>query len=126
MMLPGLLYAADNSDAVNERIPVTAQQMEEHWGIDCSASWASLASGGCPPAAGLPRVLQLCAAIYQRPGDPSAISCPDYAAAAAAHSDCGQLRQLIAAASTCATPTGEAAPAGTVQSQPSTPDISGN
>ena len=103
MIFPVMLYGADRGDAVNERIPVTAIQLEAHWGIDCSASWASLEAGTCPPASGLSRVLQLCAAIYQRPGDANPINCPDYAGAAAAlaSGDCGQLQRIVLASSKC-------------------------
>lgn len=113
LLLPGMLHGAADSDAVNERIPVSPKQLEAHWDIDCSASWASLTAGACPPAADLSRVLQLCAAIYQRPGDDRSSNCPDYLAAgqAAARGDCHQLRQAIAAARECPLANGETAPA---------------
>ncbi|TDG12613.1 hypothetical protein E2F43_13565 [Seongchinamella unica] len=103
LIIPGFLYGADDSDAVNERIPVSATQLEAHWGIDCPASWLALAAGDCPPPPALSRVLQLCAAIHQPPGEPGAANCPDYqaATAAATRSDCPQLQHIIRASGEC-------------------------
>ena len=80
------VYAAGLSDAVNERIPVTRAELEAHWHVDCEASWAQLVSAGvrehaganCGIANGLRGELQLCAFIYQAPGDGKGEGCPDY------------------------------------------------
>lgn len=88
--LPAVAVGAGSvSDAVNERIPVSGAELEAHWGVDCPATWASLgaqveqADGGeqCVVSPQLRRPLELCVFIYQRPGDPVVVACPDYRAA---------------------------------------------
>jgi hypothetical protein len=81
-------FASD--DAVNERPPVTVQQREAHWGVDCAGlrrvilAWAAgRTGGGGQPTADWTGQLRLCAAIYNVPGDATALHCPDYAAALA-------------------------------------------
>ena len=89
LLLAPVAFAADDSNAVNERIPVTKLEMERHWQVDCTASWGQLkqvaqihqGAQGCELASGLLRQLQLCAFIYQPPGSPAAGACPDYQSA---------------------------------------------
>ncbi len=91
-----LLQAGGNSDTANERIPVKKVQMEAHWKVDCALSWAKLierralpGQESCvlPPA--LQQQLQLCAYIYQPPGEQFSHAGRDYQAAA--NGECNQL-----------------------------------
>jgi hypothetical protein len=72
------LLAQASSDAVNERLPVNAAEKEQHWHIDCTASWKQLQSQACAATPGLQRHIQLCSMIYQPPGEPPQHQCPDY------------------------------------------------
>jgi len=83
---PLVMAAAPVSDTVNERIPVSRVELEAHWQVDCGTAWSELeqlaaANGQCVPGARLQRTLQLCAFIYQPPGEEVAAACPDFAAA---------------------------------------------
>ena len=85
-LAPLVMAATPVSDTVNERLPVSRVELEAHWQVDCSAAWAELeqlagATGQCVPGARLRRTLQLCAFIYQPPGEEVATACPDFAAA---------------------------------------------
>ena len=95
--------SAGDSDAVNERIPVHAWQMEEHWNIDCLVSWAKLEEASCAESAHLAETLKLCSIIYQPPGQASAHNCPDYREASRAinQQDCPKLRQILDDAAAC-------------------------
>lgn len=80
-----LLLADSNSNAVNERIPVRKKEMEVHWNVDCATSWATFtelrratSKENCTLPSELRRDLQLCAFIYQPPGEPSSHVGPDY------------------------------------------------
>lgn len=82
-----LLFSAtglteNQSNAVNERLPVTKAEMEAHWQVDCRASWAAIqnrrGTADCRPDAELGQALQLCAFIYQPPGEEPVAVCPDY------------------------------------------------
>lgn len=95
----GALHAG-NQDVVNERPPVTPEQLEEHWGVDCgalrlellasrtvSARDASTAPTHEDARARIARwhaALRLCAAIHNAPGAGETPRCPDYARAARA------------------------------------------
>lgn len=86
------MATADESDAVNERIPVRDHEMELHWGLDCRATWNRLQeliryNHSCAAERGLIRDLKLCSFIYQPPGQRPAVDEPDYAAALAALTD---------------------------------------
>jgi len=89
LLLPAPLVLADSSsNAVNERIPVRKAEMEVHWKVDCAGSWATFvelrdraAGEACTMPAELQRQLQLCAFIYQPPGEEVTHSYPDYRAA---------------------------------------------
>ena len=82
--------ADGNADAVNERIPVTRAEMEDHWQVDCAAAWKHLLAAAAPftkqptttDNCGIPsqlrRDIQLCAFIYQAPGGSPGQDCPDY------------------------------------------------
>ncbi len=83
-----LVLAESNSDAVNERIPVRKAEMEVHWNVNCADSWArveemrSAAEGGaCTLSPELQRQIQLCAFIYQPPGEENTHSGPNFQAA---------------------------------------------
>lgn len=108
LLLAPVAFAADDSNAVNERIPVTRLEMERHWQVDCTASWGQLKQVAqvhqdCEVASGLLRQLQLCAFIYQPPGSAAAASCPDYQAAyrAAGQGDCLALGLLHHSGAEC-------------------------
>jgi hypothetical protein len=111
VLITPVCVAADNSDAVNERIPVSRAEMELHWKLDCNSSWGQLkqvahahqGAQGCEVASGLLRQLQLCAFIYQPPGSPAAGACPDYQSAyrAAGQGDCVALGLLVESAAKC-------------------------
>ena len=83
------VLADSNSNAVNERLPVRKAEVEAHWNVDCQASWAALLDlrskvGGqaCDIPSNLRREIQLCAFIYQPPGEESQHAGPDYQGAA--------------------------------------------
>ncbi len=93
-------WAEDNADTVNERIPVSRQQLEAHWQVDCAATWQSVLTvvedgDDCRLPAALSRQLQLCAFIYQAPGNSHA-NCPDFRGALQSGGDdnCRQLAEL--------------------------------
>lgn len=91
-LLPGILalltlvspaFAADDSSAVNERIPVRKDEVESHWQVDCHELWRQLATSTdtgeyCGLSAGQRSDLRLCSYIYQPPGEQIAEPCPDY------------------------------------------------
>jgi hypothetical protein len=109
MLLTTLAIAQDSTNAVNERIPVTKTEMETHWQVDCANTWVSLQRAvaepadreGCGVTAPIRRDIQLCAFIYQAPGDNSEHRCPDYQDASEylQHSgmaiDCAHLQRAI-------------------------------
>ena len=82
LLLPATGLTENQSNAVNERLPVTRAELEAHWQVDCQANWAAIknrrSSADCPPDAELLQALQLCAFIYQPPGEEPAAVCPDY------------------------------------------------
>jgi hypothetical protein len=86
LLLSPLALADNNSNAVNERIPVNAAEMEAHWQVDCSTVRESLllvavqtsSEPDCGIAAKLRQDTQLCAFIYQAPGTNTQHKCPDY------------------------------------------------
>ena len=89
LVLAPLVVADPASDAVNERIPVSAAEMETHWRVDCEKTWASLGrvaiesgpDGQCLILPTLRRELELCAFIYQPPGGAIRRKCPDFSGA---------------------------------------------
>lgn len=103
--------AAGDADAVNERIPVTALEMEAHWQLDCVGSWVQLTQriaayqsrGDCDMPVALVRQLQLCAFIYQPPGRAVVAACPDYQGAyrAAAQGKCASIAVLLESTPPC-------------------------
>lgn len=89
-----VVCADDNSNAVNERITVTAAEMEAHWQVDCAGSWArtvelreEAGSAECVLPPNLLRHLKLCAFIYQPPGKTLINSGLDFQSATAAAVD---------------------------------------
>lgn len=87
MMTFLVLYSAGiilaDSDAVNERIPVQKIEMEEHWGVDCQKTLASLSirletSTSCAADTQVRKALELCMFIYQPPGQELTRTCPNY------------------------------------------------
>ena len=77
--------AQGNADAVNERIPVKNIEKEAHWGVNCIAAWENLQAAAAPVGAEncgisgqLLHEIQLCAFIYQPPGENSQRQYPDY------------------------------------------------
>lgn len=88
LLTASLALADSDSSAVNERIPVRKEQVEAHWKVDCAGSWASLlelrveaGQYGCILPVYLQRQLQLCAFIYQPPGESFVHAGPDYQSA---------------------------------------------
>ena len=88
MFVSFFLHAGPDSNAVNERLPVRKAEMEAHWQVDCAHSWARKVELGdmagaqrCVLPPDLQRQLQLCAFIYQPPGEQVAHAGPDYRAA---------------------------------------------
>jgi hypothetical protein len=92
-----------SDDAVNERIPVRPLEKELHWKIDCSSSWHSLLQAGCAAEPTLQRQLQLCAMIYQPPGESHPPQCPDYDSAyrSLQSRDCEKLKGLLGEQADC-------------------------
>ena len=105
VLLTPMALLADVSDTTNERIPVTRAEMEDHWQLDCSASWGSLAKvasnslelGSCQVSADLMRKIQLCEFIHQPPGSSRPSDGPDYKKAGQilGSGDCEVLRKFI-------------------------------
>jgi hypothetical protein len=105
-LLSAQAHTRTDTDAVNERIPVSRYEMEEHWQVDCAATWRELAdleasNTGAETGQFLTR-LQLCSFIYQPPGSEYS-NCPNYRLAEASlrDEDWPQLRQLLSDASHC-------------------------
>lgn len=83
---------AAGNDTVNERIPVTAAELQDHWRVDCGLVWQELSSETdstaataapislCGLSADTRRKIQLCAFIYQPPGEQRSQQCRDFAA----------------------------------------------
>jgi len=113
LLLPATGFAENQANAVNERLHVTKAELEAHWQIDCQTNWAAIKNhsdpGDCPPNAELLQELQLCAFIYQPPGEVSAAACPDYRGllgqldASAASGSCKELAHWLAQQPTCHT-----------------------
>jgi len=94
-LLSPVSLAGDSADAVNERIPVNKAEMEDHWQVDCAATWERLLTAAAAAQStkqsivkddcGIPdqlrRDIQLCAFIYQAPGGEPGHDCPDYRSA---------------------------------------------
>ncbi|MBK6288966.1 MAG: hypothetical protein IPJ33_19685 [Gammaproteobacteria bacterium] len=95
-LLTGLLGTGSGAhaatDLVNERLPATTLEREQHWNVDCVAIGGEILGwldsrqqkcGAAPYATRIDRALyqlDLCGAIHNVPGEPR--SCPDYNAAA--------------------------------------------
>ena len=109
-LAPRVLLAGD-ADAVNERLPVTNMEMEEHWRVDCSHSWFTLPGrpgkgpgpGKCALAAEPLKQLQLCAFIYQTPGDEIVELCRDFQGViqAAQEGNCEEISALVEKSEKC-------------------------
>ncbi len=105
--------ADPQTDAVNERLPASMADREQHWGVDCAEvatrTRTLLISGDCPPAE-LTHQIRLCGFLYQPPGDLPVATCPNFAAAwsglsTAADEDCASgtaQRESILRVLTCA------------------------
>ncbi|MCB1677984.1 MAG: hypothetical protein KDI16_04805 [Halioglobus sp.] len=76
--------AGPGADTVNERIPVSKDQLEAHWELDCAGARADLQRtlaaerADCGVAEPLRRALRLCAFVHQPPGREPAPRCPDF------------------------------------------------
>ena len=119
LVLTPLALAQGSADAVNERIPVKKAEMEAHWQVDCASAWSRLQAAATPPlvvdncglTAQLRRQIQLCAFIYQAPGDNSIHRCPDYRSVSdhlqqpGASADCASLHTSILQLVSCNTDT---------------------
>lgn len=69
--------ARGSDDLANERPPVRPDELERHWGVDCTGlRQALLANAAATPAR--IEALRLCAAIHDPPGGAQAPPCPDY------------------------------------------------
>lgn len=111
LLLPATGFTENQANAVNERLPVTKAEMEAHWQVDCQANWAAIknhsGTDGCPPDAELLQELQLCAFIYQPPGEEPAAVCPDYRGllgqldASPASGSCKNLARWLSQQPTC-------------------------
>ena len=85
LLFSSALFADADSSAVNERIFVPKAELEAHWKVNCTGSWAGLVAllgetsvEACAISPHLHRELRLCSFIYQSPGEESAHKCPDY------------------------------------------------
>jgi hypothetical protein len=110
--------AAAVSDTVNERVPVTAADLEAHWRVDCTAisnllrevAGQSKAGDPCRVGPAVRHQLQLCAFIYQAPGSDARHACPDYRGAlealdrAGPGDDCGHIAKRLAHREHCLSP----------------------
>jgi len=102
LLLSSLALADNTGNAVNERIPVTASEMEAHWQVNCADVQESLLAAArqatsrhdCGISAKLRQDIQLCAFIYQAPGNKTQHKCPDY-------SDVSELLQQVNEPSEC-------------------------
>lgn len=117
LLILSLVALADpdsDSDAVNERLPVRKAELESHWQIDCQGSWSAVRQAfeqdsppaDCRPSTEQRRQLELCAFIYQPPGEKSSHSCPDYRGLlrqleAIPPLDCGQLADWLDTRTEC-------------------------
>lgn len=105
-LLSAQAHTRTDTDAVNERIPVSRYEMEEHWQVDCTATWRELAGLKAGTAeiesGGILTRLQLCSFIYQPPGSEYS-NCPNYRLAEASlrSNNWSQLRQLLVDSSHC-------------------------
>ena len=105
------VWAGGSSDAVNERIPVSKLELEAHWEVDCEKDWngfIGLASafknqGECVIPPQLPHHMQLCAFIYQPPGETALNTCRDFEGAqrAAVLGNCQAMALLIEESKKC-------------------------
>jgi hypothetical protein len=120
LLLPLVTFADADTDAVNERLPVRKAELESHWQVDCLGSWSAVTEAfeqgpepaDCRPAPEQRRQLELCAFIYQPPGEISRHDCPDYRGLlrlldATPARDCDQLAGWFGTRTDCAdnTPT---------------------
>ena len=111
LLLPATGFTENQANAVNERLHVTRAELEAHWQIDCQANWARINnhadSAACPPDEKLVQALQLCAFIYQPPGEEPAAVCPDYRGllghleASPASGNCEKLAHWLSQQPTC-------------------------
>lgn len=111
LLLPATGLTENQANAVNERLPVSKAELEAHWQIDCQANWTRINnhadSAACPPDEKLLQTLQLCAFIYQPPGEEPAAVCPDYRGllghleAAPASGSCEKLAHWLSQQPTC-------------------------
>jgi len=112
-----LALAGATSDAVNERIPVSAAELEAHWQVDCRAVWdrllaqahQALASDRCDIPAATRRDVELCAFIYHPPGGASRRDCPDFRGALhlldrVSEEGCAVMAALLGEIGTCPLP----------------------
>lgn len=96
---------------VNERIPVSKLELEAHWQVDCKQGWNDLTQlasafddqGGCVIPVKLQRQIQLCAFIYQPPGETSHDTCRNFADAqrAAVQGNCQAMVLLLDGSAKC-------------------------
>lgn len=111
LALTGSPVTADpQADVVNERLPASMADREQHWGVNCdelaSHTRAVLLAGDCPVAE-VTHQIRLCGFLYQPPGEASLAACPDYAAAwtklnTTVDSGCAAQREDILRALSCA------------------------
>ncbi|MEH6569575.1 MAG: hypothetical protein V7709_10890 [Halioglobus sp.] len=104
-------WAAGPSDMVNERIPVSKLELEAHWRVDCKHSWNDFIGrtsvfedqAECVIPVKLQRQIQLCAFIYQPPGEASPKTCRDFDGArrAAIQANCLAMALLLEESANC-------------------------
>jgi hypothetical protein len=116
LLTPLCAGSTPSSDTVNERIPVSPAELEAHWRVDCKSLSINLASfiarqgggEGCYLEPSLHQQLQLCAFIYQPPGESISHTCPDYQGAldtlerATVDTRCPQLGKFMNQGKPCA------------------------
>jgi len=102
LLLASVVLADNDSNAVNERIPVRKSEMEAHWKVDCASSWARVIElrveagvHDCIFPENLRRQLQLCAFIYQPPGENFMHAGPDYQSAIAGGEEGGKCENSL-------------------------------
>lgn len=76
---------ADTESSVNERIPISSQELEQHWRIDCNAGLhkldnllAAIDQNRQPVAAEHLELYRKCALIYNTSGTANYSPCVDY------------------------------------------------
>jgi len=109
LWLAPAIAANSSEDAVNERLPFSRAEMEAQWQVDCTGAWNRLQTTAkegtskdrCGISTQAARELQLCAFIYQPPGQEPHADCPDYQGATQLLKNCSELLTWLEKSSHC-------------------------